>query len=152
MSTNLLRRGVLVVPALSILVMVLLSAILGPGLPAQVPMHWLINGAVDGYGTPTQAMVLTPALTLAVVVLLRLVRALERRRGPLADALDQLVIGVTAYLAVVHATLLWMGPVPLVAGVGIVGVLIFGVLVRQRQVNQPPPPFRRRASDLRAER
>lgn len=115
MSTNLLRRGVLVVPATAILVMVLLSATLGPRLPAQVPMHWLINGEVDGYGTPTQAMVLTPAITLAVVVLLRLVRALERRRGPLADALDQLFIGVTAYLTVVHATLLLMGPVPLLS-------------------------------------
>src|SRR6185369_1400636 len=46
----------------------LLSAIVFPNLPLQVPIHWNIHGQVDGYGPPSVLFVM-PAVMVALLLL-----------------------------------------------------------------------------------
>jgi hypothetical protein len=105
------------------------------------------GGEVDAFGTPAQACWLLPSLSLAVWLPLRAVRALERRRNRIAEILDHLVIGLTAWFTVIHATLLWQGPVPRVTAIGLVGLLAWSALLLVIPRSAPPPPQRRRATD-----
>jgi uncharacterized membrane protein len=51
-----------------------------PFLPAQVPSHWNIAGEVDGYSSPLTAALLTPALILALAVILPRLPKIDPRR------------------------------------------------------------------------
>lgn len=51
-----------------------------PFLPAQVPSHWNIAGEVDGYSSPLTAALLTPALILALAVILPHLPKIDPRR------------------------------------------------------------------------
>jgi hypothetical protein len=147
MFAQIRSRAALLAPAALILTMVGLSLVIGPSLPAKVPIHWLVSGEVDAFGSPAQACWLLPSLSLAVWLPLRAVRALERRRNRIAEILDHLVIGLTAWFTVIHATLLWQGPVPRVTAIGLVGLLAWSALLLVIPRSAPPPPQRRRATD-----
>ena len=46
----------LIITSLIILIPIFIGLILWDKLPEQVPVHWNVNGAVDGYATKTQAV------------------------------------------------------------------------------------------------
>lgn len=52
--------------------MLLVGLVALPQLPEQVPIHWNFQGEVDGYGPRWLAVLLMPAISLAVIALFRL--------------------------------------------------------------------------------
>jgi uncharacterized membrane protein len=120
-------------------VLVLMLAVAGwglasVGLDAQVPIHWGANGEVNGYGPAWLGFLLTPAITLGMVVLFAVIPRIEPRRRnlersgsaylTLANTIVVLSLGLQVVLVLAgtgHAV-----PVALVIGAG-VGIL-FAVL------------------------
>jgi len=47
-----------------------ISAILFPSLPPQVPIHWNIHGQADGYGSPAFAAFFVPGIIIGLFLLL----------------------------------------------------------------------------------
>ncbi len=124
---------------LTAVVLVLMLAIAAWGLAvvgvdAQVPIHWGASGEVNGYGPAWLGFLLTPAITLAMVVLFAVIPRVEPRKRnlersgsaylTLANTVVVLSLGLQAVLVLAgtgHAV-----PVALVIGAG-VGIL-FAVL------------------------
>lgn len=55
-----------------IVVQVLIALVTYPFLPAMVPTHWNINGQIDSYSPKWVGMILFPALSIGIYLLLRL--------------------------------------------------------------------------------
>lgn len=104
------------------------------GVDAQVPIHWGASGEANGYGPAWLGFLMTPAITLAVVLVFAVIPRVEPRRlhlersGPayrtLAGTTVLLSLGLQVVLVLAgtgHAV-----PVALVIGAG-VGIL-FAVL------------------------
>lgn len=69
------------------------------GIDARVPIHWGVSGEVDGYGAAWLGFLLTPAVTLGLVVLLAVIPRVEPRRHHLERS-------APAYRTLANATLL----------------------------------------------
>lgn len=50
----------LIITSLITLIPIIIGLILWDNLPDQVPVHWNINGEVDGFATKTQAVFVMP--------------------------------------------------------------------------------------------
>ncbi|QEH36878.1 Immunity protein SdpI [Aquisphaera giovannonii] len=72
-----MNRGYWIVAAALVLASWTLAAWAYPGLPRQVPIHWNIEGKVDGWGDKTWATFLAPALMTGFLVFFALLPALS---------------------------------------------------------------------------
>ena len=100
------------------------------GPDATVPIHWNVEGEVDGYGPAWFAFLMIPAITAGIVGLMALIPRIEPRRENLrrsAPAYRTLSIAVVLLMAVVHLVVVLGGvgmdvPVGFIVGTG-VGIL-----------------------------
>ena len=87
-----------------------ISAIAFPNLPARVPIHWNIRGEVDGYGTPTIAAVMMPAIMTALFLLFCALPWLSPKQFEL-DSFQGvywfLTFIILAFMTYVHCLVLW---------------------------------------------
>jgi uncharacterized membrane protein len=80
------------------------SAILYPGLPARVPLHWDLHGKVDGYGAKGWAVFLMPGVMTGLLVLFAFLPALSPRQFEVDSFRSTylfvmvLVVGLFAYI------------------------------------------------------
>lgn len=85
--------------------LVLLAAFLWlyPQMPASVPVHWNVQGRIDGYGSPINA-VATPMIIIAFVALLTLVLPAISPRGfeikPFISVFVIVMLAVQAFVLV----------------------------------------------------
>jgi uncharacterized membrane protein len=80
-----------------------------PFLPAQVPSHWNIAGEVDGYSSPLAAVVLMPALILALAVILPRLPQIDPRRENYAQFQGTYALTINAialFLTALHLLML----------------------------------------------
>ena len=106
------RRPGLTASLVALVAMVALSAWAAPRMPEQVPMHWNLRGDVDRYGSPWEALLLTPLLTLCLSALLWFLPSVDPRKENLrrsAGAYNAVWIATVLLLLVLHATLT-LGP------------------------------------------
>ena len=100
------------------------------GPDATVPIHWNVEGEVDGYGPAWFAFLMIPAITAGIVGLMALIPRIEPSRENLrryAPAYRTLSIAVVLLMAVVHLVVVLGGvgmdvPVGFIVGTG-VGIL-----------------------------
>lgn len=86
------------------------SAILYPQLPARVPIHWDIQGRIDGYGAKEWAAFLTPALmvgTFALLASLPWASPKQFRIDSFRSTYDFVVALTMGLFAYIHALTLW---------------------------------------------
>lgn len=79
------RRPMILFSAAAVAAMTLLSAWAWTQLPAgaQVPIHWGIDGQVDGYAPKEVGLLLLPIVAVAIAVLLAFIPRFEPRRANL---------------------------------------------------------------------
>jgi uncharacterized membrane protein len=79
------RRPMILFSAAVVAAMTLLSAWAWTQLPAdaQVPIHWGIDGQVDGYASKVVGLSLLPVTTIAIAALLAVIPHFEPRRANL---------------------------------------------------------------------
>ena len=78
-------------------------------LPERMPVHWGLHGAVDRYGSRTEAAVFFPGLMLVIWLLMRFLPRIDPRRAnyaKFADTYDLLLNSFVALFAVMHVALL----------------------------------------------
>ncbi|HEV8702926.1 MAG TPA: DUF1648 domain-containing protein [Candidatus Polarisedimenticolia bacterium] len=86
------------------------SLVFYPQLPETIPMHWDLNGQVDGYGPKAVALFLMPALMVGMIGLFRILQWLSPRHFEVdsfrATYLYIMVL-VVAFFAYVHGAIVW---------------------------------------------
>lgn len=85
------------------------TALVWSRLPAQVPVHWNLQGEVDRYGSRAEGALLLPALMLAVWGLMRVLPRVDPRRANYARMQGTYEFVITATLGamlVIHLAVL----------------------------------------------
>jgi uncharacterized membrane protein len=112
-----------------VLVAFALSAAAYPWLPPRVPIHWNLQGQVDGYGGKTLSTLLTPAIMTGLWLLLAALPWLSPQQFKL-DTFQPtywfIACAVLAMLAYIHGLLLWAA---LRGGLDITRTMLAGVLL-----------------------
>ncbi len=101
------RRPMILFSAAVVAAMTLLSAWAWTQLPAgaQVPIHWGIDGQVDGYASKEVGLSLLPVTTIAIAALLAVIPRFEPRRANLersGKAYGAIWITVVTLLGGIH--------------------------------------------------
>jgi len=112
------------------------------GLAATVPIHWNAAGEPNGYGPAWLGFLLTPAITVGLVVMFGLLPRIEPRRANLAKSSAAYLTVATAMLALmlgVHVAVVAAGAgynVPITpiigGGVGLLFVVLGNVMTTVR--------------------
>jgi uncharacterized membrane protein len=118
------------------------GAIVYPRLPDRVPSHWNFRGEVDGWTGPLAAVLLMPAIGVAMWILLRVFPRVDPRRENYAKfqgTYDILVNTIVTFLALVHVVVLasaigWPVSIErlMPAGMGLLFIVIGNFLPRAR--------------------
>lgn len=85
------------------------SIALYPSLPEQIPIHWNIQGEVDGYGSKFSGAFFLPFLTLGLYVLLVLLPKIDPRQenyAKFAGAYEVFKWMMILFMAVIHGVVL----------------------------------------------
>jgi len=75
-------------------------------LPDTVPIHWGINGQVDGYGSKWVGTILYPLLSIGIYALVRVPLVVGPRLGQQGDALANLKLAKTILAGIILFTLI----------------------------------------------
>jgi len=102
----------LYVSAAVLLIMLLLTAYAWHELPqdARVPIHWGVDGTVDGYAGKALGLLLLPGVMAFLMALFLGLSAFEPRRSHLSQswkAIGAIWTGLSLFLVVVHSVMVW---------------------------------------------
>lgn len=113
-----------------------------PRLPAEVPVHWNLQGEVDRWGSRGMAAFLAPAIVTGVVALLAVLPRVDPRRenhARFADETARIAILIAAFLLFLQVVTLGVAlgwplraPSLIVAGVGALLAVMGNYLPRIR--------------------
>ena len=84
----------LIITSLVILIPILIGIVLWDKLPDQVPVHWNINGDVDGFATKAQAVFLMPLVLVAFHWICVLGTSLDPKKQNINDKMVTLVLWI----------------------------------------------------------
>ncbi len=116
---------------LCIVAMVVFGVSVYNQLPAQLPMHWGLNGEVDRTGSRLEGVLFLPLLSVGMLILLRVLPRIDPRRasyrafqGTFHLFINIVILFMAAlYVVTLGIALGWDISVPQVVGVG-VGLLL----------------------------
>jgi uncharacterized membrane protein len=94
---------------LCIAVMLVVSLVLYPSLPAEMPTHWNIHGEVDGTAPKLVAVLIMPVLALILFVLTYIVPYLDPRResyGKFAPSYERVRLALVLFAVGMHFVML----------------------------------------------
>lgn len=77
---------------------------------AQIPVHWGLDGKVDGYAGKAIGLLLLPGIMACLMALIAFISAFEPRRAHLNQswkAIGAIWIGLSLFLAVIHGVVIW---------------------------------------------
>jgi uncharacterized membrane protein len=80
-----------------------------PGAPAEIPVHWTVDGSVDGYGGKIEGLLGLPLLALAIYLLMRYLPRIDPGRANYArfgGAYTTLRAGIVVLMAVLYGVIL----------------------------------------------
>lgn len=85
------------------------AAVVWPGAPSRIPMHWDFSGQVDGYGGKVEGLLGLPLLALGIYLLMRYLPNFDPGRANyprFAGAYAALRIGILCLMAALYALVL----------------------------------------------
>lgn len=89
----------LIITSFITLIPVVIGLILWDKLPDPVPMHWDINGEIDGYGTKIQAVFLMPLVLLAIHWICFIGTSLDPKKQNISDKILTLVLWIVPVIS-----------------------------------------------------
>jgi uncharacterized membrane protein len=105
------------------------SAALYPRLPEKIPVHWNIEGKIDGYGSKTWALFLSPGIMLCLLGLFLVLPWLSPKQFSLdsfRSTYGFIVAVILATVGYIHGLTLWAA---LAGQVDITRALLAGLLI-----------------------
>lgn len=89
----------LIITSIITLIPIIIGIILWDKMPEQVPVHWNINGEVDGFATKTQAVFVMPLVLVAVHWICVLGTNLDPKKQNISDKVFTLVLWIIPVLS-----------------------------------------------------
>src|SRR5262245_50928016 len=89
--------------------MIVFTLVVYPRLPEQLPLHWNLEGEVDGFGSRARGAWLLPGLALLVWVVMRALPRIDPRRenyDKFGETYDLVVNAMVTFLGVLHVVVL----------------------------------------------
>jgi uncharacterized membrane protein len=105
-----MKRTYFLIAALLIAAMLIVTLVVYPDLPSQVPMHWNLRGEVDRYGDKLEIF-LMPAAMAVVALLFAALPWLSPRRfevDTFRSTYLYIMLLVLAFMAYVHVLTIWV--------------------------------------------
>lgn len=105
------------------------SAVLYPRLPAQLPIHWNINGQPDGFGPKEWAAFLMPGFMALMLLFFRVLPWLSPRQFDVESFRDTyhfIMVAMLGLFAYIHGVMLYAG---LAGSVDVGRVLVAGIFL-----------------------
>lgn len=118
----------LIITSLITLIPILIGVILWNKLPDQVPVHWDINGAVDGYATKTQAVFAMPLVLVALQWICVLVTLLDPKKQNINDKMFTLVLWIIPVISLFVNSMIYVTALGHKVSVEIIMPLFMGAL------------------------
>jgi len=84
------------------------AALAWPHVPDRIPIHWNLQGEVDGYGGRLVGLLLVPLLTLGIYLLLVVLPRFDpgyANYRSFARAYNAIRVSIVAFMAVAHAAM-----------------------------------------------
>ncbi len=118
----------LIITSLVTLIPIVIGLILWDKLPDQVPVHWDINGAVDGYATKTQAIFLMPLVLVAFHWICVVGTSLDPKKQNINDKMLTLVLWIIPVISLLINSMVYATALGHKISVEVIMPLFIGVL------------------------
>lgn len=118
----------LIITSLVILIPILIGLILWDKLPDQVPVHWNINGDVDGFATKAQAVFLMPLVLVAFQWICVLGTSLDPKKQNINDKMVTLVLWIIPIISLLCNSMVYATALGHKVNVEIIMPLFMGAL------------------------
>lgn len=118
----------LIITSLVTLIPIVVGLILWNKLPEQVPVHWDINGAVDGYTSKTQAVFLMPLVLVAFHWICVVGTSLDPKKQNINDKMFTLVLWIIPVISLLCNSMVYATALGHKISVEVIMPLFIGVL------------------------
>lgn len=118
----------LIITSLVILIPILIGLILWDKLPDQVPIHWDINGAVDGYANKMQVVFAMPLVLVAFQWICVLGTSLDPKKQNVNDKMFTLVLWIIPVISLLCNSMVYVTALGHKISVEIIMPLFMGAL------------------------
>ena len=118
----------LIFTSIIILIPILVGLALWDRLPEQVPVHWDINGAVDGYATKVQAVLAMPLLLVVFQWICAIGTSLDPKKKNINDKMFTLVSWIIPVISLVCNSMVYATALGRQVNVNVIMPLFMGVL------------------------
>ena len=118
----------LIITSIVILIPVIIGILLWNKLPEQVPVHWDINGAVDGYATRLQAIFLMPLILVVFQWICVLGTSLDPKKQNINDKIFTLVLWIIPVLSLLCNSFVYATALGHKVNVNVIMPLFMGAL------------------------
>ena len=118
----------LIFTSIVILIPILVGLALWDRLPEQVPVHWDINGAVDGYATKVQAVLAMPLLLVVFQWICAIGTSLDPKKKNINDKMFTLVLWIIPVISLVCNSMVYATALGRQVNVNVIMPLFMGVL------------------------
>ena len=118
----------LIITSLVILIPILIGIVLWDKLPDQVPVHWNINGDVDGFATKAQAVFLMPLVLVAFQWICVLGTSLDPKKQNINDKMVTLVLWIIPIISLLCNSMVYATALGHKVSVEIIMPLFMGAL------------------------
>ena len=118
----------LIITSLVTLIPIIIGLILWERLPEQVPVHWDINGAVDGYATRFQAIFLMPLILVVFQWICVIGTSLDPKKQNINDKIFTLVLWIIPVLSLLCNSFVYATALGHKVNVNVIMPLFMGAL------------------------
>ena len=118
----------LIITSIVILIPVIIGILLWNKLPEQVPVHWDINGAVDGYATRLQAIFLMPLILVVFQWICVIGTSLDPKKQNINDKIFTLVLWIIPVLSLLCNSFVYATALGHKVNVNVIMPLFMGAL------------------------
>lgn len=122
------NKGTMILTSVILLLPMVIGLIVWNKLPDQIPLHWGINGEVDGWGSKSVLVFGLPVFTVALQWLCALASSLDKRSGSIKGKVEQLVLWICPFISLLVHTLVYTKILGYDLAVEIIMPLVFGLM------------------------
>ena len=101
------NKGTLILTTVIMLLPMIVGVIVWNKLPEQVPMHWNVDGEVDGWGSKGMLVFFLPLLMIGIHWLCALASSFDPKGANVKGKLAQLVLWICPFISLLINTLVY---------------------------------------------
>ena len=118
----------LVISSATILIPVIIGLILWNKLPTQMPVHWDINGNVDGYTSKAFAVFILPCILLILHLLCMIVTSTDKKNKEQNEKVFSLIFWIVPMISVLCCSMMYAFALGKIVNVSTFVSILLGVI------------------------